>query len=131
MKKQVKMIKGKLIIMIYLGGWRRLKLMTRRSSRNKRRPLWSRNKGRPLRGGQRRPIRVGWLAGGPCKSVGVVLVWSSMSRSGGVVEGDGVALRAGHRLLVVAAGGSCLATLQRLSIDCGLLLTGLMREFGE
>ena len=104
--------------------------MTSRNGRNNRRPLRSRQ-GRPLRSGQGRPIRVRWLAGGPCKSVGMVLVWSSMSRSRRVVEGDGVALGAGHRLLVVAvAGRSGLATLQRLPIDCSLLLTSLMRVGG-
>ena len=46
------------------------------------------------------------------------------------MEGDGVALGTGHRLLVVAAGRSCLAALQRLPVDCSLLLTGLMRVGG-
>ena len=48
------------------------------------------------------------------------------------MEGDGVALGAGHRLLVVAAaaGRSRLPTLQSLPVDCGLLLTSLMRVGG-
>ena len=46
---------------------------------------------------------------------------------GGVVEGDGVALGAGHGLLVVAAAPrGCFSVLQRLAVHCCLLLTSLV-----
>ena len=46
---------------------------------------------------------------------------------GGVVEGDGVALGAGHGLLVVAAATRrCFSVLQRVAVHCCLLLTSLI-----
>ena len=46
---------------------------------------------------------------------------------GRVVEGDGVALGAGHGLLVVAAAArGCFSVLQRLAVHCCLLLTSLI-----
>ena len=48
---------------------------------------------------------------------------------GGVVEGDGVALGAGHGLLVVAAAArGCFSVLQRLAVHRCLLLTSLIKE---